>query len=180
MYGLMFRPVKLAPTKLRLTCTGKVRRGRWQGLDQGETELAPMTAPVDCSVHRMGWPFSSCSWPSVNQHGTTVNNFWLLTFGFVLGPGHLFLSPDLHTLPPCYSIHLLYIFPLPANCKKPLYLFTLYPFLAKSLSLDKMFLFLTKFLSLNKPFLLLGYNFSYQQLFSTPWINLYLSQNFFG
>jgi hypothetical protein len=36
MYGLMFRPVKLAPTKLRLTCTGKVRRGRWQGLDQGE------------------------------------------------------------------------------------------------------------------------------------------------
>jgi hypothetical protein len=50
----------------------------------GQSEPAPMTAPVGRSVHRMGCLFSSRSWPSVNQHRTTVNFFWLLTFGFFL------------------------------------------------------------------------------------------------
>jgi hypothetical protein len=53
----------------------------------GQSEPAPMTAPVGGSVHRMnmgwmdgwmdGWFASS---PYLNQHSVTLNLFWLLTF----------------------------------------------------------------------------------------------------
>jgi hypothetical protein len=52
-------------------------------------EPAPTSASVGCSVHIMSCIFSSSSWPCVNQHCTTVNLFWLLTFDllpvFILG-----------------------------------------------------------------------------------------------
>jgi hypothetical protein len=54
------------------TATGKAHSIQ---LPYGQSEPAPMTAPVGCSVHRMGVLFSSCPWLSGNQHSTTVNVF---------------------------------------------------------------------------------------------------------
>jgi hypothetical protein len=55
-----------------ITATGKAHSIQ---LPYGQSEPAPMTAPVGCSVRRMGVLFSSCPWLSVNQHRTTVNVF---------------------------------------------------------------------------------------------------------
>jgi hypothetical protein len=57
----------------------------------------------------IGWVafFPSGSWPSVNQHSTTVNFFWLLTFGLLYFSWLFFFNPNFHTtLPPSYPTNL--------------------------------------------------------------------------
>ncbi len=85
----------------------------------GQTEPAPMTAPVGPSVQWMGCLFSSRSWPLVNEHSTTVNFF----FG-VLDLSLFVPNPNLHTylLPygPSYPTDLLsYSLDLPTNYNQP-------------------------------------------------------------
>ncbi len=61
------------------------------------------------SLEWAGWfaSFSFTSLPYVNQHSTTVNLFWLLTFDHSFCHCHFFLNPDLHTThPPSYPTDL--------------------------------------------------------------------------
>ncbi len=46
----------------------------------GQSEPAPISAPVGRSVHTMGCISSFGFWPVLSQHCTTVNLFGLLTF----------------------------------------------------------------------------------------------------
>jgi hypothetical protein len=75
-----------------------------------------MIAPVGRSVHRMmdGLCFSSASLPYVNQHSTTLNLFWLLTFD-LLSPLLIFFSTPTSILPYHLDTLLTYILALPTT-----------------------------------------------------------------
>ncbi len=64
----------------------------------------PMTALVGHSIHRVGCIFHLPLYP--NQHSTTINVFWLLTFDLFF-VWLMFPNPNLHiTLPPNYPTNL--------------------------------------------------------------------------
>jgi hypothetical protein len=72
--GLIFR----SEIETGTSCLQKIAEQKlkpWARVNQ-----PPMTAPVGRSVHRMGCVFHLPLYPKVNQHSTTVNLFWLLTF----------------------------------------------------------------------------------------------------
>jgi hypothetical protein len=91
------------PMFLVLKKNSKIRELFKSSVFGPEQTTPPTSAPVGCSVHRMGYIFSSGSWPCSNQHCPTVNLFWLLTLTFFLFA--IFFSIDLHTtIPPSYPI----------------------------------------------------------------------------
>jgi hypothetical protein len=69
--------------------------------------------PIGHFVHRMGYIFSIGSKPYVNQHCTTTNLFWLLTFDVYLGAIYFPTSTSIQ--PSHQAILLTYILALPNN-----------------------------------------------------------------
>jgi hypothetical protein len=71
-----------------------------RALLEGQSEPAPTSAPVGRSVHRMGYVFSSSSWPCVNPTLCHNQPCWAPELWPFLLVGCFFLNPDHTTLQP--------------------------------------------------------------------------------
>ncbi len=83
------------------TCVGQFLF--WVWLPRARVNQPPWLHQL--AVLSIGWAgwfasFSFTSLPYVNQHSTTVNLFWLLTFDHFFFHCQFFLNPDLHTTHP--------------------------------------------------------------------------------